>query len=234
MAAGNRLTIDCTGKPLREINAFLRQAADDEAGEVEVLNPLARHNLGVGVLKPLHLIFRGDVGYYCCGLSDHVTAEVHGSTGWGVGDNLIHGEVVVHGNAATSAGPSLRGGTVVVHGNSGPRTGIYLKSGQVVVGGNVGYMTGFMMQKGRLIICGDTADGIGDSMYQGSIFIGGKTAQLGSGLEQVEPEPGELDDVFATLERYGVKAPKSFRKYQSDRSLWHFRKQDFKVWKDAL
>ena len=95
-------------------------------------------------------------------------------------------------------------------------------------------MTGYMMQKGRLIICGNAASGLGDSMYQGSIFLGGQVEELGSGIEQADPETGELDDVFSTLDKYEIKAPKSFRKFQSDRSLWHFRKQDFKVWKDAL
>jgi glutamate synthase domain-containing protein 3 len=91
-----------------------------------------------------------------------------------------------------------------------------------------------MMQNGRLIICGNTAKGLGDSMYQGQIWLGGEAEELGSGVTQVDPEAGELDDVLATLDRYGIKAPKSFKKLQSDKSLWNFNKHDFAAWKDAL
>lgn len=233
-AVKKTLSIDCVGKPTREINAFIRQAADDGVPVVELLNPQARHNLGVCVLKPIHIVIRGHVGYYAAGLSDHITVEIHGSAGWGVGDNLMHGEVVVHGNAATSAAPSIRGGTVVVKGDAGPRSGISLKSGLLVVGGNSGYMTGFMMQKGRIVICGNTAKALGDSMYQGSIFIGGSIEELGSGCEIVAPEADELDDILKTLDHYQIKAPKAFRKIRSDKSLWNFNKHDFAAWKDVL
>ena len=234
MADVETLTLDCQGKPTREINKIIRKASDDGVKQVEIINPQARHNIGVGILKPIHLIYRGHVGYYTCGLCDNVTAEIHGSAGWGVGDNLMAGEVVVNGNAATSAAPSIRGGRIVVKGNGGPRAGIYLKSGELIIGGDAGYMSGFMMQNGRLIICGNAAEGLGDSMYQGQIWLGGESKDLGSGVEQVEPEVGELDDVLATLERYRIKAPKCFKKLQSDRSLWHFNKHDFAAWKDVL
>ena len=36
------------------------------------------------------------------------------------------------------------------------------------------------------------------------------------------------------LELYKIKAPKAFKKLQSDRSLWNFNKHDFAAWKDAL
>ena len=108
MADVESLTLDCQGKATREINKIIRKAADDGVKRVEILNTRARHNIGVGILKPIHLVYHGHVGYYTCGLCDGVTAEIHGSAGWGVGDNLMAGEVVVEGNAATSAGPSIR------------------------------------------------------------------------------------------------------------------------------
>ncbi len=228
------LTLDCSDKPTREINNIIRQAADDGVAAIEILNTQARHNIGVGILKPIHLIYRGHVGYYTVGLCDGVTAEIHGSSGWGVGDNLLTGEVVVEGNAASSAAPSLRGGRVVVKGSGGPRTAVYLKSGEVIVGGDAGYMSGFMMQNGRLIICGNAAKGLGDSMYQGQIWLGGEADEIGSGIEQTDPETGELEDVLATLERFKIKAPKTLKKLQSDKSLWNFNKHDFAAWKDAL
>ena len=234
MANIETLTLNCEAKSTKEINSIIRKAADDGVKQVEILNTQARHNIGVGILKPIHLIYRGHVGYYTVGLCDGVTAEIHGSAGWGIGDNLMAGEVVVEGNAATSAGPSIRGGRIVVKGNGGPRCGVSLKSGEVIIGGNAGYMSGFMMQNGRLIICGDSAKGLGDSMYQGQIWLGGMPEELGSGVTQVDPEPGELDEVFAVLEKYKISAPKSFKKLQSDKSLWNFNKHDFAAWKDAL
>ena len=234
MANVETLTLDCQGKETREINIAIRKAADDGVKAVEILNTQARHNIGVGILKPIHLIYRGHVGYYTVGLCDNVTAEIHGSAGWGVGDNLLAGEVVVEGNAASSAAPSLRGGRIVVKGDGGPRAGIYLKSGDVIIGGNAGYMSGFMMQNGRMVICGNAAEALGDSMYQGQIWLGGEADEMGSGVAQVDPEDGELDAVLALLEKYKMKAPKAFKKLQSDKSLWNFNKHDFAAWKDAL
>ena len=234
MANVEMLTLDCSDKPTRDINLAIRQAAEDSVPAVEILNTQARHNIGVGILKPIHMVYRGHVGYYTVGLCDGVTAEIHGSSGWGVGDNLLTGEVVVEGNAASSAAPSIRGGRVVVKGNAGPRAGIYLKSGELIVGGDAGYMSGFMMQNGKLIVCGNSAKGLGDSMYQGEIWLGGKAEELGSGVAEVEPATGELDEVLEILELYKIKAPKAFKKLQSDRSLWNFNKHDFAAWKAAL
>lgn len=234
MAASDALTIDCAGRTTREINAGIRDAAERGVPKVVLLNPQARHNLGVSILKPIHIVYRGHVGSYTAGLCDGVTAEVHGTAGWGIADNLMNGEIVVHGNAATAAAPSIRGGRVVVRGNAGPRSGMILKKGEIVIGGDAGYMSGFMMQNGRMIICGNADIGLGDSMYQGTIFLGGEAAALGSGVAEVDSCAGELDEVAALLDRHEIAAPPSFRKLQSDRSLWHFNKHDFAAWKDVL
>jgi len=199
MSAAERLTLDCNRLSVRELNTALCQAARDGVKVAELINPMARHNLGVAITDPIHLVYRGDVGYYAVSLSDQVTAEIHGSAGWGIGDNLIRGEIVVHGNAATAAAPSLRGGTVVVMGSVGPRSAIGLKAGQLVVGGDAGYMTGFFMQKGRLIICGDTGDALGDSMYQGAIYVGGRIQAIGSGCRFADIASAERDELYATL-----------------------------------
>ena len=228
------LALDCNKLSAHEINLAIRKAAKDGVKTVELTNPMARHNLGVAITDPIHLVYKGDVGYYAVSLSDQVTAEVHGSAGWGIGDNLIRGEVVVEGNAATAAAPSLRGGTVVVKGSVGPRSAIGLKSGELIVGGSAGYMTGFFMQKGRIVICGDTGDAIGDSMYQGAIYVGGRIGSVGSGCRFVDIAGPEREELYATLDRHKIKAPKAFQKVESDRSLWHFDKKEFEVWKDVL
>lgn len=234
MSGKDKISLDANKLSVREINQAIRKAAKDGVKTVEIENPMARHNLGVAITDPIHIVYKGDVGYYAASLSDQVTAEVHGAAGWGIGDNLMRGEIVVQGNAATAAAPSLRGGTVVVKGSVGPRSAIGLKSGELIVGGSAGYMTGFFMQKGRLIVCGDTADALGDSMYQGAIYVGGKVTALGSGCRYADIEAAERDEIYATLDKYGIKAPKAFQKVESDRSLWNFDKKEFEVWKDVL
>ncbi len=226
--------LDCAGKSTTEINRFLRAAARDGVAEVEIVNPDARHNLGVCITDPVRLIYRGDVGYYAVSICDHVTAEIHGGAGWGVGENLIDGEVVVHGNAASAAASSLRGGTVVVKGSVGPRSGIGIKGGQLIVGGDAGYMTGFMMQKGRIVICGNAHKALGDSIYAGAIYVGGAIGELGNGLEQRDMATGEEDEIAETLDRFGVGAPSSFKKLVCDGTLHHFKKEDFEIWKEIL
>ncbi|MFQ5784921.1 MAG: glutamate synthase [Alphaproteobacteria bacterium] len=233
-AVEDRVTLDCRGKATTEINRILREAAADGVAQVEILNPDARHNLGVCITDPVHLIYRGDVGYYAVSICDHVTAEIRGGAGWGVGENLMDGEVVVDGNAASAAAPSLRGGRVVVKGSVGPRSAIGLKGGELIVGGNAGYMTGFMMQKGRIVICGNTHKALGDSIYDGAIYVGGTVGELGNGLSQEDLSADEKDDLAATLDRYGIRAPSSFKKFVCDGTLHHFKKEDFETWKEIL
>ena len=57
---------------------------------------------------------------------------------------------------------------------------------------------------------------------------------MGSGVTEADAEAGELAAVLEPLERHQIKAPKSFKKLQSARSLWNFNKHDFAAWKDAL
>jgi len=63
-------TIDARGRDTRSINQDIRQAIADGAPAIDVLHPGSRHNLAVGILEPARITFRGDVGYFCGGLSD--------------------------------------------------------------------------------------------------------------------------------------------------------------------
>ncbi|MCL6548344.1 MAG: hypothetical protein K6T30_05490 [Alicyclobacillus sp.] len=229
-----RVSVDCRGKSITEINRSIREAARAGIPELELLHPQARHNLGVAVTDPIHLVYRGDVGYYAVSLCDGVTAEIHGSAGWAVAENLMRGEVVVHGNAATACAPSLRGGTVVVRGSVGARSGIGMKGGTLIVGGDAGYMTGFMMQKGRIVICGSAARALGDSMYAGEIYVGGGIGEPGSGTEVVEVSEDERDMLANLLESYQIRPPKQWRKVRSNGKLHNFNRREFEVWKEVL
>ena len=58
-------TIDCRGKEIRAINRELRAAIVAGQREFMCCEPDARHNLGVALLEPVHVVFEGSVGYYC-------------------------------------------------------------------------------------------------------------------------------------------------------------------------
>ncbi len=227
--------IDCAGKSTREINQEIRRLIQDGAREIRVLRPEARHNLGVAVLQPVRLSFEGSVGYYCAGLIDGPTVEIHGNAGWGLGEGMMSGTVIVAHNAGNSAAASIRGGTVVVRGHAGARAGIAMKGGLLVIQGNCGYMAGFMMQKGTIIICGDAAEALGDSMYEGRLFVGGHIAELGNDAVVHEPSAEEREFLSATLAQYGIATPgRGFRKVVSGRRLWRFDKKEFDTWREAL
>jgi glutamate synthase domain-containing protein 3 len=218
--------VDCDGRTTREVNLLIQEAE----GEVLVVNPEARHCLGVAILRPLRVVFDGPVGWYCATMADGAEFEIRGNAGWSVGQNMMSGSLHVRGHAGSSAGATIRGGTVRVDGDAGARTGISMKGGTLVVGGSVGYMSGFMMQTGTLVVCGDAADGIGDSMYEGRIFVGGTIAAAGS--DAVEAEVTQADRAF--LEGLGVAPEREWTKLVAGRRLWNFSRKEFEVWKAAL
>jgi glutamate synthase domain-containing protein 3 len=227
--------IDCAGRSTREINQEIRRLIQSGEREIRVRRPEARHNLGVAILQPAALTFEGSVGYYCAGMIDGPTVEIHGNAGWGVGEGMMSGTVIVGQNAGNSAAASIRGGTVVVRGSAGARAGIAMKGGLLIIQGHCGYMAGFMMQKGTIIICGDAAEALGDSMYEGRIFIGGHVAELGNDAVTQEPTAEDRDFLAANLARHGITGDaQRFRKIVAGRRLWRFDKKEFATWREAL
>ncbi|MEK6721304.1 MAG: glutamate synthase [Chloroflexota bacterium] len=227
------LTIDCQDQPIRAINAAIRDALD--AGtSVTVVNPGARHNIGVGMVTPGDMTVAGSVGYYCGGMTDGVRIQVRGSAGWGLAEGMLSGTVVVDGNAGNGAAASIRGGTVVIRGDCAARAGVSMKGGLLLIGGDVGYMTGFMMQKGAIVICGSAGDALADSMYEGVIFVGGEIASLGNDAV-IEAPTGEDDRMLdAAFAEYGIPRPGRLRKIVSGRKLWNFQHEEIETWRQAL
>lgn len=216
--------IDAQGLEFREVNRQIKQALADGVRDITVLNPGAKHNLGVGILQPCRLTFEGSCGYFAVGLIDGPTVRIKGRVGWALAENMMDGEVVVEGSAGSCAGAAVRGGTLVVKSNVGARTGISQKGGDIVVGGDAGFITGFMMQKGRIVVCGDVGRATGDSMYDGEIFVGGKIASLGT--DAVFAEVDEVDRLWLdeTFARYGLEQPPEWRKIVSGRKLYNYDK----------
>jgi glutamate synthase domain-containing protein 3 len=229
--------IDCASLTTREINQNIKRLILEGESEIHLLNPEARHSLGVAVFAPVKIVVEGTAGYYCGSMNDGATFHIHGNTGWSVGSCMMSGEVVVERNAASSTGAAIRGGTVVVKGHTGARTGISQKNGLIVVGGDTGYMTGFMMQGGTMIICGAAAEGLGDSMYAGTIYLGGEARELGNDAVVKELTDDDRRFLSETLARYGLserRALSDFKKIGSGGKLHNFSKADFEMWRVAM
>jgi methylamine---glutamate N-methyltransferase subunit B len=220
---GERATFDAKTLSTRQINLELRWLLYEQGVEhVTVLNPGAKHSLGVGILRRCRITFDGSLGYFGCGLVDGPEIHVKGRVGWSACENMMSGVVVINSNAGSLTAAAIRGGDVVVKGRVGARTGIDQKGGTVIVLGDAGSMTGFMMQRGRQILCGDVGPGLGDSMYDGAIYVAGKVRSLG-----IDCVPGEWTDADTELiERkfriYGLGSPPDFQKFVCGKKLYNY------------
>ena len=205
------VTIDLSQVSVREGNEQIR-AAGAAGHDIEVLNPDARHHIGVGLIHPVKVTVRGSAGYFCAGLSDKANFVVERNVGWGLGDNMYNGSVVVGGNAGAIAGVAIRGAEIVVKGNVGSRAGQVMKKGTLLCCGNANFMAGYMMYGGRIIILGDSGERLGEDMSGGEIFLGGPLNSLGSDAMLTDTEQAEIDDIRAFLDRYEIPFKGSFQK----------------------
>ena len=220
---GDRAVFDAKSLTTRQINLELRSLLYEQGvKDVTVLNPGAKHSIGVGILTRCRITFEGSLGYFGCGLIDGPEIHIKGRVGWSACENMMSGVVVIEGNAGSLIGAAIRGGDLVVKGRVGARTGIDQKGGTIIVMGSAGSMTGFMMQRGRQIFCGDVGAGLGDSMYDGTIYVAGTVKSLG-----IDCVPGEWDDSDTELiERkfriYGLGAPPEFQKFVCGKKLYNY------------
>jgi methylamine---glutamate N-methyltransferase subunit B len=220
---GERAEFDARELTTRKINAELRRLVYQEGvRDVTILNPGARHSLGVGILQRCRITFDGSLGYFGCGLIDGPEVHVRGRVGWSACENMMSGVVIVDGNAGSLTAAAIRGGDVLVRGRVGARTGIDQKGGTVIVLGDAGSMTGFMMQRGRQILLGDVGPGLGDSMYDGTLYVGGRVKALG-----VDCVPGEWTDADTEfIERkfriYGLGSPPELQKFVCGKQLYNY------------
>ncbi len=204
-------TFDLANISVRQANELIRTAG--AAGEdIEVLNPDAKHHIGVGLTQDINVRIRGSAGYFCAGLTDNAHFEVDNNVGWGLADNMLGGSVVVRGNASAIAGEANRGAEIIVHGNVGSRAGQVMKSGTLLCGGNANFMAGYIMYGGRIIILGDSGEQVGQNMTGGEIFVGGSIASLGTDAELSDLAEAELDEIRELLDRYSVSFNGKFQK----------------------
>jgi len=218
-----KATFDAHDLSTRQINLELRRLLYEErVNDVTVLNPGAKHSLGVGLLTRCRIRFDGSLGYFGCGLIDGPEIHVTGRVGWSACENMMSGVVVIEGNAGSLTAAAIRGGDIVVKGSVGARTAIDGKGGSVIVLGDAGSMTSFMMQRGRVVICGDVGPGLGDSMYDGTIYVAGKVKSLG-----IDCVPGEWDEsdtefVQRKFRIHGLGDPPAFQKFVCGKKLYNY------------
>lgn len=216
-------TFDAADLTTRQINLELRWLLyENGITDVTVLNPGAKHSIGVGILQRCKIRFVGSLGYFGCGLIDGPEIVIDGRVGWSVCENMMSGVVEIRKNAGSLMGAALRGGDIVVHGAVGARTGIDQKGGTIIVLGDGGMNNAFMMQRGRQIYCGNVGHGLGDSMYDGAIYVAGSVASLG--VDCVEGELTADDDELLNrkFEIYDLGAPPAFRKFVCGKALWNY------------
>jgi glutamate synthase domain-containing protein 2/formylmethanofuran dehydrogenase subunit C len=204
-------TIDLAQISVTEGNRLLREYGAKRE-DVEVLNPDARHHIGVGLTEEINVHIRGSAGYFCAGLSDGAHFEVDNNVGWGLGDNMYKGTVIVNGNAGAIAGVAIRGADLIVRGNIGSRAGQVMKAGTLCCVGNANFMAGYMMYGGRIIILGNSGEKVGEDMSAGDIYVAGKVETLGSDARKTDMEDGELDDIMEFLDRYKISFKGSLTK----------------------
>lgn len=207
--------IDASELSLREINTRLRAAAET-TDKITLKNPDARHNLAVGVTRPVHLHVQGSAGYFCAGLCDGITVDIDGNVGWGFGDNLMNGLLRVAGNAGAVCGVAMRSGHILVNGNLGSRAGQVMKGGSIICRGNAGFRVGSMMMGGTIIILGDAREAVGEFMMDGEIYIAGDITSLGQDAVAVDLHNDDRPKVNNLLAQHGLSYDGPLKKIISD------------------
>ena len=151
--------IDLANIPVREANELIR-AHGAQGEDIEVLNPDARHHIGVGLIHPVTVQVRGSAGYFCAGLTDGPRFEIDNNVGWGVGRQ--HARRIgcrERGNAGAIAGvanPRRR--------NHHSRQPVGSRAGQVMKAGDAGLLPGQRQFHGRIYhVWADASSYLGDS-----------------------------------------------------------------------
>ena len=216
--------IDLSEIGLRAMNKMLHgQSEHTNQTTWEIVNPKGSHAIACGLDAPIEVTVKASTGYYCAGMSQQATVNIHGSAGPGTGENIMSGKIVIEGDASQYLGATGHGGMIVVKGNASSRCGISMKGVNIVVQGNIGHMSAFMGQSGNLVVCGDAGDALGDSCYEARFFIRGEVKSLGADCEKKEMREEHLALLQQLLDEAGIDAdPTEFTRYGSARTLYNF------------
>ena len=217
-------TLDLTQIGLREVNKTLHeQAATTNQTAWTIENARGSHAIACGLDAPIEVTVKGSTGYYCGGMNNQATINIHGSAGPGTGENIMSGKIVIEGDASQYLGATGHGGLIVVKGNASSRCGISMKGVNIVVQGSIGHMSAFMGQSGNLVVLGDAGDALGDSCYEARFFVRGKVKSLGADCEKKEMRPEHIEFLKDILAEAEIDAdPSEFTRYGSARKLYNF------------
>src|SRR2546430_3880359 len=107
---GERAQFDAKSLTTRQINLELRWLLYEQGvKDVTVLNPGAKHSLGVGILTRCRITFDGSLGYFGCGLIDGPEIQIKGRSGLSSCVIMMSGVVVIESNARSLTRAALRG-----------------------------------------------------------------------------------------------------------------------------
>src|SRR5947209_18782202 len=108
------VTLDCAKLTTREINTSIKRLALEGETEIHLVNPDARHSLGVAVFDPITIVVEGTAGYFCGAMNDSASFHILGNTGWSAGECMLYGEIVYVLSADIGSEASIIACTVVV------------------------------------------------------------------------------------------------------------------------
>src|SRR5437016_4577600 len=135
---GEKAVFDAKELSTRKINLELRWLLYEQGvKDVTVLNPGAKHSLGVGILTRCRITFDGSLGYFGCGLIDGPEIQIKGRVGWSSCENMMSGVVVINSNAGAMTGFMMQRGRQILCGDVGPGLGDSMYDGTIYVGGKV-------------------------------------------------------------------------------------------------
>lgn len=201
-----RVKIDATKVHYRDLNAQLREVAEDGGTHIELHNVCGQRYVGTNLHRPIEIHIHGTPGNDLAAFMDGPRIVVYGNAQDGCGNTMNSGEVIVHGRAGDAVGHSMRGGKILIRDDVGYRAAIHMKEceGQcptIVIGGTTQHFLGEYMAGGVLVVLGLTlrprdcyiADFVGTGMHGGVIYIRGKLAdyQLGKEVGQVPLEESD-------------------------------------------
>ena len=73
-------------------------------------------------------------------------------------------------------------------------------------------------------MCGDAGDALGDSIYEARLYVRGSVKSLGADCVEKPMRAEHAAELAELLKAAGVDAdPAAFRRYGSQRALYHFQ-----------
>ena len=88
------VTLIASKMSIRELNTKIKELSA-QSQEITIVDPQARHNIGVGILQNATIEIDGSVGYYAASLMDGPEVTINGNAGWALGDNMMSGKIQI-------------------------------------------------------------------------------------------------------------------------------------------